>query len=302
MSRTRTRKPLTDDERAEQRAAERALVQAAVEQLRSSEGWTAWLQVRRRFHAYSLRNQLLIALQCPHATRVAGFRAWLALGYCVRRGEKALRIFAPCPPSKAKLEAWRKAGADPTDKPRTFFRLAAVFDRSQVDELPPPAVPTPLDPPVVDVAGDDFAHALAPLIELADEIGSSVTFEPVPGTAHGYYTLDTKAIVVDDSLTANQQVKTLVHELAHALLRDQPDDDQPTLTYAEEELVVETTAYLACASIGLDTSGYSIGYLASWSHDTPIATIEHTATLIDRLTSRLEDALTGTAAITSLPA
>jgi hypothetical protein len=60
--------------------------------------------------------------------RVAGFKAWLALGYCVRRGEKALRIFAPCPPSKAKLKAWRDAGADPAEKPRTFFRLTALFD------------------------------------------------------------------------------------------------------------------------------------------------------------------------------
>ena len=67
-------------------------------------------------------------MQKPDATRVAGFKAWLALGYCVRRGEKALRIFAPCPPSKAKLQAWRDAGADPAEKPRTFFRLTAVFD------------------------------------------------------------------------------------------------------------------------------------------------------------------------------
>jgi hypothetical protein len=70
----------------------------------------------------------LIAMQKPDAMRVAGFKAWLALGYCVRRGEKALRIFAPCPPSKAKLEAWRDAGADPAEKPRTFFHLTAVFD------------------------------------------------------------------------------------------------------------------------------------------------------------------------------
>ena len=77
-------------------------------------------------------------MQKPDATRVAGFKAWLALGYCVRRGEKALRIFAPCPPSKAKLKAWRDAGADPAEKPRTFFRLTAVFDRSQVQSFPRP--------------------------------------------------------------------------------------------------------------------------------------------------------------------
>ena len=137
------RTQLTDAERQKRRAADRAFVQEAVEQLRSSEGWQRWLTTRRHFHTYSLRNQLLIAMQKPDATRVAGFKAWLALGYCVRRGEKALRIFAPCPPSKAKLEAWRQAGAHPAEKPRTFFRLTAVFDRSQVDELPPPAEPAP---------------------------------------------------------------------------------------------------------------------------------------------------------------
>ena len=67
-------------------------------------------------------------MQRPDATRVAGFNAWLALGYCVRRGETGLRPRVPCPPSKAKLQAWRDAGADPGEKPRTFFRLTTVFD------------------------------------------------------------------------------------------------------------------------------------------------------------------------------
>src|SRR3954464_7277811 len=141
------RTPLTDAEREQRRAADRAFVQQAVEQLRSSDGWQRWLTTRRHFHTYSLRNQLLIAMQCPHATRVAGFKAWLAMGYCVRRGETALRIFAPCPPSKAKLPASREPRAPPAEKPRPFFRLPAVFDRSQVAELPPPAEPAPLDPP-----------------------------------------------------------------------------------------------------------------------------------------------------------
>jgi N-terminal domain of anti-restriction factor ArdC len=88
------RTPLTDAEREQRRAADRAFVQQAVEQLRSSDGWQRWLTTRRHFHTYSLRNQLLLAMQKPDATRVAGFKAWLALGYCVRRGEKALRIFA----------------------------------------------------------------------------------------------------------------------------------------------------------------------------------------------------------------
>src|SRR3954468_14859560 len=77
------RTQLSEAEREQRRAADRAFVQQAVEQLRSSEGWQRWLTTRRHFHPYSLRNQLLLAMQKPDATRVAGFKAWLALGYWV---------------------------------------------------------------------------------------------------------------------------------------------------------------------------------------------------------------------------
>jgi hypothetical protein len=88
-----SRKPLTDQERDARRAEQRELADRAVEELRSSAGWQRWLSTRRHFHRYSLRNQLLIAMQAPDATRVAGFRAWLQLGYAVRKGESAIRIW-----------------------------------------------------------------------------------------------------------------------------------------------------------------------------------------------------------------
>jgi hypothetical protein len=122
---------LTEAERAEQRARDRGLTIRAVEQLRTSAGWQTWLRVRARtaLGRYSVRNQLLIALQDPEATRVAGFRTWLALGYSVRCGERSrIRIWARCDPSRKKLQAWRDAGADPTVKPKAFYRLEAVFD------------------------------------------------------------------------------------------------------------------------------------------------------------------------------
>jgi hypothetical protein len=76
------RRPLTEEQRAARRAQERELTERAIAQLRSSAGWQAWLAVRARtgLRRYSVRNQLLVAFQDPHATRVAGFRAWLALG------------------------------------------------------------------------------------------------------------------------------------------------------------------------------------------------------------------------------
>src|ERR1700742_3488048 len=118
-------------QRAARRSRERELTQRAVEQLRSSDGWQAWLRVRARtgLRRYSLGNQLLIAAQDPDATRVAGFRAWLSLGYCVRKGETCrIRIWACCDPSAKKIRAWRESGADPTERPRPFYRLEPVFD------------------------------------------------------------------------------------------------------------------------------------------------------------------------------
>jgi len=186
------RRALTDEERAERRAHDRETAMAAVRALASSDGWKAWLKVRRRFHAYSLGNQLLFAMQRPDATRVAGFRAWLALGYSVRKGERAIRIWIPIPPSKRKLQAWGDAGAVPAEKPPTHFKLGPVFDRGQVQELPPPAEPVCLEPPFAEVQGDSLAWALPRLEELAESIGSEVTFEALPEELGGFYDLKTR--------------------------------------------------------------------------------------------------------------
>src|SRR4051812_46089421 len=130
MTSTR-RAGLSEAERSERRARNRELTIRAVAQLRTSAGWQAWLRVRARtgLRRYSVRNQLLIALQDPQATRVPGFRAWLALGYCVRKGEKTrIRVWARCEPSRKKLQAWRDSGAEKATKPKAFYRLEAVFD------------------------------------------------------------------------------------------------------------------------------------------------------------------------------
>jgi antirestriction protein ArdC len=172
----RPRVSLTEAERAERRKHEQELTERAVAQLRSSDGWQRWLTVRARvgLRRYSVGNQLLIALQDPTATQVAGFRAWLKLGYCVRRGSTShIRVWAPCPPSKRKLQAWRDAGADPAQRPRTHFRLEAVFSQAQVDPLPPPAEPAALQPPFAPLEGDTLAWAREPLRQLADELGYS---------------------------------------------------------------------------------------------------------------------------------
>ena len=287
------RRSLSDAERAAKRAAEREQMAEAIEALRCSEGWQRWLKVRRHFRSYSFANQLLIAFQRPGATRVAGFRRWLSLGYGVRKGERSLRIWAPLPPSKAKLKAWREAGADPAERPRTYFRLVAVFDRSQVDPLPDfPGGPLDLEPPHESIEGEGLGDLLAPLTEFAASIGSEVRIEPVPGSAHGYYDPHTRRIVVDDApgFSPNARIKTLIHELAHALVRCDRREEDPKLTYSEEEVVAESVSYAVCSTVGLDVSGYSIPYIAGWGGEDAMEPIERYAELIDRLAKRLEDA------------
>jgi N-terminal domain of anti-restriction factor ArdC len=188
MSTKTKSRPSTEAERAERRASEREQMREAVEALRTSEGWQRWLQVRRHFHTYSLHNQLMIAVQCPEATRVAGFRKWLELGYSVRKGEKAIRIWAPCLPSKKQVQCWRKEGSKPDEEPRTWFRLVPVFDASQVAPLPEfPGEPMPLEPPHEPIGGDGLADRLPALVEFADSLELEVAIEKIPGAAAGFH-------------------------------------------------------------------------------------------------------------------
>jgi antirestriction protein ArdC len=129
------------------------------------------LGLRRHFRTYSANNQFLIALQCDEATYVAGFRRWLQLGSAVRRGQTAIRIWTPMPPTKKALTEWEAAGAVAKHRPKMRFRLGPVFYRSQVDPLSTPAKPVNLDPPIVRAEGDELQWTVQPLVELAMEAG-----------------------------------------------------------------------------------------------------------------------------------
>lgn len=280
---------VSEAERQARREEDRRRSQEAVQALLCSQGWKQWLAVRRHFHRYSLSNQLLIAMQLPAATRVAGFRAWLKLGYCVRRGERALRVWVPMPPSKTELEAWRNAGAVPAEKPRTRFRQGPVFDRSQVEPLPAPAEPVALDPPITSVEGDDLEWALEPLTALAVECGSLVAVEEMPGDVGGYFDPFTRTIGLSCRRSVNHRVKTLVHELGHLLLHE--GGEPSGFSYSEEELVVESIAFTVCGSLGLDTTEFSIPYLASWSERGQLDTVERAAQVIDQVAKRIESSV-----------
>ena len=271
----------TAAERAARRAADRDRLEQAARALLSSDGWQRWLRVRATngLARYSLGNQMLIALQKPDATFVAGFRAFLKLNRSVRKGEKAIRILAPM--------TVRQRDADDADEDerRTVFRSVAVFDVSQTDPLPG-RDPVALEPPREPISGDSHAHLLTPLENLAAELGYSVRYLPLDGGADGWCDPERMEIAVNEHLAANAQVRVLVHELAHAL-----GVGYRQYGRQQAEVLVDCVTYIVCGSAGLDVSGESVPYVAGWGEDGALDAIREYAGTIDTIARRIETAI-----------
>jgi hypothetical protein len=144
---------------------------------------------------------------CPDATFVAGFKAWLELGYCVRKGEKAIRIIAPMP-----IKPTDDQDTNENDSRRqVLFKGVSVFERSQVAPLDG-VEPTRLQPPCEPLTGDSHAHLLAPLEAFTESLGFTVSFESIPGATGGSCDQKARRIVVDASQPANARLRILIHE------------------------------------------------------------------------------------------
>ncbi len=281
-------KKLTDTERAERRQADRDRLEQAARALLSTDGWQRWVRVRSTngLSRYSLGNQLLIAMQRPNATYVAGFRAFLGLNRCVRKGEKAIRILAPMSfAERGEDQADRPADDDADQSTRTVFRAVPVFDVSQTDPLPGKE-PVPLDSPAQPISGDSHAHLIAPLEALAAELGYTVARMPLDGSADGWCDATKHQIVVNSQLATNAQVRILVHEIAHALGVGYRDYGRQ-----RAEVLVDTVTYIVCGSVGLDISGSSVPYVAGWGEDGALEAIRAYAETIDTIARRIEDGL-----------
>jgi antirestriction protein ArdC len=250
---------------------------AGIARLTNSDAWQDWLNVQSRFHRYSFHNSLLIQLQCPGATHVAGFHAWRKLGRFVRKGEKGIWILAPV--------TKRVDDDDSDDKVRTVvaFRAVAVFNISQTDGDELPAVCKRLE-------GDDSTQAYRGLVDVAPSIGYSVEDADFSGEKNGDCAFDMRRIRVRAGNSSAQRVKTLAHELAHALLHEGFNDR------ALAELEAESVAYVVCSALGLDSDVYTFGYVAVWSGggDEAIAAIKSAGTRIqqtaDSILTKLEAA------------
>lgn len=240
-----------------------ATLSAGVRDLTTSEKWTNYLNVQSKFHQYSFNNALLIALQKPNATRVAGYNKWKELDHQVKKGEKGIIILAPIVRTKKVEDDEASKKSDGTEEKKSFivgFTTVNVFDVSQTDgpELPEP---------VTKLQGVPPEGQFKSLTDVASAIGFSVELveDSVLGGANGDCDPLKKHIRVKASNSGNQQVKTLAHELGHALLHESDSD----LARGHKEIEAESVAYVVSQSLGLDSSDYSFGYLASWSKGDP---------------------------------
>ena len=215
-------------------------LEAAVLDLRDSSAWAAYLAAQARFHRYSPRNVMLISMQRPDATHVAGFGTWRSLGRLVRMGERAIAILAPMvvPDEDGQRQV-------------RGFRWVNVFDISQTEGGDLPA-------PVRILDGDDAGRLLESLGAVASGLGLTVTEEDLAPGVNGELRWATATIVVAPANPGLQRAKTIAHELGHFLLhRHEPDR-------ARAEIEAEAVAFVVLASLGVDSSAYSAGYLSSW--------------------------------------
>ncbi|MDV8002883.1 ArdC-like ssDNA-binding domain-containing protein [Rhodococcus sp. IEGM 1408] len=261
---------------------------AAVDALMQSGQWLMWLDFLGSFHRYSFNNTMLIQVQCPHATQVAGFKAWQAKGRQVRKGEKGIRIFGK--PFRLVSETDEATGETTRKAIKCPPPVVSVFDISQTDPIEGVEQPTA---PVAQLQGDDHAALYERISQWMTGQGWTVTREQIPGESNGYCTVDgTRRIVVDADLSDAHAAKTAIHEAAHAILHT--DDDGKLTTepdQATRELEAESVAYVVAGLHDLDTSDYSVGYVASWSGG-QADTVKATAVRVQEAVHLIADALT----------
>jgi len=215
--------------------------------LTTSEQWQRFLDFQGRFHRYSANNVLLISMQRHEATQIAGFNAWRKMGRFVRKGEKAIWILAP-------MVYKQDSEAEGAEALRVIrgFKAVPVFDAAQTDGEELPTVCTRL-------AGDDPEGLFGRLAGLATSLGFTVEDAELPGSVNGDCSHVEHRIRIEVANSPAQRVKTLAHELAHALLHESYEDRSIA------ELEAESTAYVVCQVLGVDSSDYSFGYVATWA-------------------------------------
>jgi hypothetical protein len=228
----------------------------------NSDTYKAFLNTMSKLNNYSLNNLFLIVAQNPKASAVASFKAWKSFDRHVKKGEKALKIWAPYQVTRKDEKGkpvLNKKGQEVKD---TRFRLVPVFDVSQTEgkELPQP---------VYELEGthQDYANLYRAAKETAAAKGIAFEISREPMEAHGFYSPTDSKIVIRAGMSERETLSTIFHEMAHADLHNPKSLEGQHLTRTTKELQAESVAYVVANHYGLDTSSYSFGYLAGWSKE-----------------------------------
>ena len=252
-----------------------------------SEQYQDYLKTLSKFHNYSLNNTILIAMQKPDASHIAGYGAWKSnFERQVKKGEKGIKIIAPSP-YKVKVQQEKTdpatgkpvIGADgnpvteETERKIPAYKVVSVFDVSQTEGKELPTLGADILTGDVEQYKDFFAA-----LEEASPV--PVAFENIEGGANGYYHQVDKRIAIDEGMSELQTLKTTIHEIAHARLHDvnmkneQGENEPPRADRRTREVEAESIAYTVCQHYGLDTSDYSFGYVAGWSSGKELAELK----------------------------
>ena len=276
-------------------------LEAGIKELMDSDKFKEYLKCLSKFHNYSLGNTILIALQKPDATLVAGYTAWKnQFGRQVQKGEQGIRILAPTP-YKRKMEvdvidpSTGQARMNPDGTKATelkeimvpAFKVVNVFDVSQTDGRPIPSIG------VNELNGDVRQYEMF-FEALKRSCPVPISFEQIDSGAKGYYHTVDHRIALQEGMSQVQTIKTLIHEMTHQHLHSKDpkemSPEEPRLTRNAKEVEAESVAYTVAQHFGIETSDYSFAYIAGWSagKDTP----ELKASL-DRIRTAADELITG---------
>lgn len=272
-------------------------LEQGVREIFTSGRYAEYLAVMSKFHSYSYGNVLLILMQNPAATHVAGFQAWKKnFGRTVKTGAHGIRILAPSPYRRFieqdKLGKDGNPVLDANGKPireRTLvqllrFHVVTVFDISQTEGKELPGIG------ISELSGDISHYE-----ELADAItGVSpvpILYEAPHGTAKGCFNHVTEEILVRPGMSQKQTVKTMLHEISHATLHRRKENEPPTKDQHTREVEAESVAYVVCQHFGIDTAEYSFGYVAGWSKGKELGELKASLDTIRTCAADLIDAI-----------
>ena len=271
-------------------------LEQGIKELFESEKYKTYLNTMSKFHNYSFNNTMLIAMQKPDATLVAGFKAWQKnFDRHVKKGEKGIRILAPAPykikeerdkidPVTQELLLDKDGNPQKEEVEITIpaFRAVSVFDVAQTDGKPIPELAA--KELLSDVEGyQDMIRAVEAISPVPIEL------EEIAGDSKGYYDREAKRIAVQENMSESQTLKTMIHEVAHSKLhsKEVEQDEQMKKDRNTKEVEAESIAYTVCQHFGIDTSDYSFGYIAGWSSGRDTKELRSSMDTIRRTASEL---------------